>query len=209
MIINLRATQRQLAREDTEDLTLAEMKPREHMESRHRGLMLWLTGPPAAGKSTLAGALSTIFAGLGKRVEILDGDEVRAALSNDLGFSRADRATHIRRIGFIAGLLSRHNVTVIIAAVSPYRDVRDELRAMYPDRFVEVHVDCPIDELLRRDPKGLYARAIRGELPDFTGVSDPYEFPLSPEIHVRTDLLSVRQSCALVLKCLDERQLLC
>jgi sulfate adenylyltransferase/3'-phosphoadenosine 5'-phosphosulfate synthase len=134
-------------------------------------------------------------------VEVLDGDEVRTNLSKGLGFSKEDRDTNIRRIGYVAGLLSRHGAAVITAAISPYREVRDEVRAKTPG-FVEVYVECTLDELVRRDVKGLYEKALRGEIANFTGVSDPYEPPLNPEVVVETERESVEESVGKILAAL-------
>jgi adenylyl-sulfate kinase len=162
------------------------------------GFVVWLTGLSGAGKSTIAAALAAHFLNQGERVEVLDGDTLRAHLGQELGFSRADRDTNVRRIGFLANLLARNGVIVIAAVISPYRAVRDELRAGL-GRFVEVYVHCSLDELVRRDTKGLYARALRGEIPNLTGVSDPYEAPLTPEVTVRTDRQSLDESVTSVL----------
>ncbi len=145
-----------------------------------RGFTLWLTGLSGAGKSTLAAAVSKELRDRGIPVEVLDGDEVRQNLSKGLGFSREDRDTNIRRIGYVAKLLARNGVAVITAAISPYRTIRDEVREEI-GAFVEVYVKASLDECIRRDTKGLYRRALAGEIPQFTGVSDPYEEPLSPE----------------------------
>jgi len=169
-----------------------------------RGVTIWLTGLSGAGKSTLASALAAELELRGKAVEVLDGDVVRENLSKGLGFSKEDRDTNIRRIGFVAQLLTRHGVFVIASAISPYRSVRDEVRAMIGD-FVEVHVDCNLDELVRRDVKGLYAKALAGEIPHFTGVSDPYEAPLNPEVRVDSARESVGESVAEVLSELQAR----
>jgi adenylyl-sulfate kinase len=158
------------------------------------GFTLWFTGLSGVGKSTLAQAVRDEIVAQGRRVEILDGDEIRTNLSKGLGFSKEDRDTNIRRIGYVAGLLSRNGVVVLTAAISPYREVRDEVRRSHQAAFVEVLVDCSLEELVRRDRKGLYAKALRGELPHFTGISDPYEPPLSPEIHLHTDRESVDES---------------
>lgn len=149
------------------------------------GLTLWFTGLSGAGKSTLAGLVAEELRRRGHRVEILDGDEVREHLSRGLGFSRADRDTNIRRIGYVAKLLSRNGTVAITAAISPYRATRDEVRRQIV-RFVEVYVSTPLEECASRDVKGLYARALSGEVPHFTGVSDPYEPPENPEITVST-----------------------
>src|SRR4029077_13419593 len=142
-----------------------------------QGVTVWFTGLSGAGKSTISTALAEELRRRGRPVEILDGDVVRENLSKGLGFSREDRDTNIRRIGFVAELLTRHGVVVLVAAISPYRETRDEVRARI-GHFVEVHVDCPLDELVQRDVKGLYKRALAGEIDNFTGVSDPYEPPL-------------------------------
>lgn len=175
--------------------------------SPQRGFTLWLTGMSGAGKSTLADALAPVLREQLGRVEVLDGDVVRTNLSKGLGFSKADRDTNIQRIAFVAHLLSRNGVPVIVAAISPYRRARDEARALIGD-FVEVHVDCPVDELIRRDTKGLYDKALQGELPMFTGVSDVYEPPLTPEVVVHTDCEAAGQSLDKILTALEERGLL-
>lgn len=149
----------------------------------HKGFTLWFTGLSGAGKSTISEIIEQRLRAAGARVEVLDGDVVRTHLSKGLGFSKEDRDTNIRRIGFVARLLSRNGVIVIVAAISPYRAVRDEVRS-WIDHFVEVHVDCPIEVLAERDVKGLYKKALAGELANFTGVSDPYEPPLQPEVTV-------------------------
>ncbi|HLZ69423.1 MAG TPA: adenylyl-sulfate kinase [Dehalococcoidia bacterium] len=166
------------------------------------GFTLWLTGLSGAGKSTLAEYLAPRLRERGVPVEVLDGDEVRTNLSKGLGFSREDRDTNIRRIGYVAKLLSRNGVGVISAAISPYREVRDEVRGTIPN-FVEVFVRCPLDELVRRDVKGLYARALRGEIANFTGVTDPYEEPLAAEVVVDSSLETVEQSAARILETLE------
>ena len=163
-----------------------------------RGVTVWLTGLSGAGKSTIALGLEAELKRLNKKVEVLDGDVVRTNLSKGLGFSKEDRDTNIRRIGFVSKLLTRNGVTAIVAAISPYRDVRDEVRADIGE-FVEVYVDCPLDELVKRDVKGLYAKAIRGEISNFTGVSDPYEEPLKPEVVAATHKESVEESVDKVL----------
>ena len=166
---------------------------------RTDGLTIWLTGLSGAGKSTIAGQLVPRLRAEGRRVEILDGDAIRENLSKGLGFSKEDRDTNIRRIGYVAELLTRNGVTVIVAAISPYRAVRDEVRARIGD-FLEVHVDCHLDELVRRDVKGLYLRALAGEITHFTGVSDPYEAPLAPEVRVDTRKQTADESVAIILE---------
>ncbi len=170
------------------------------------GFVLWLTGLSGAGKTTLARALLPQLAARGHRVDLLDGDEVRANLCQDLGFSRADRDANIARIGYVAGKLAKHGVAVVVAAISPYREARDRVRASVPN-FVEVHVAAPVEVCAERDVKGLYAKALAGELPHFTGVSDPYEAPEAPEVMVRTDTERVEESVALVLGWLERRGL--
>ena len=149
------------------------------------GCCLWFTGLSGAGKSTIAGVVVDALRERGRRVELLDGDEVREHLSKGLGFSKADRDENIRRIGWVAAVLARNGVISVTAAISPYRSVRDEVRG-WIDHFVEVHVATSLEECEARDVKGLYARARSGEIPEFTGVSDPYEAPLSPELRIDT-----------------------
>jgi len=159
----------------------------------HKGFTLWFTGMSGAGKSTISRALELRLREHGAKVEVLDGDVVRTHLSKGLGFSKEDRDENIRRIGFVCELLSRNGVIAIAAAISPYRAVRDEVRARIPN-FVEVYVACPVDVLAERDVKGLYKRALAGEIPHFTGISDPYEAPLSPEVTVNSSEESPEQS---------------
>jgi adenylyl-sulfate kinase len=170
------------------------------------GFVLWLTGLSGAGKSTVAAKLAPALAERGHRVELLDGDEVRTNLCQGLGFSRADRDTNIARIGYVAGKLAKHGVAVLVAAISPYRQARDQVRAQV-DSFVEIHVAAPLDTCAERDPKGLYAKALSGELKHFTGVSDPYEPPLDPEIVLHTEHDSVDDSVHQVIAWLEDRRL--
>jgi len=162
------------------------------------GFTLWFTGLSGAGKSTLAAAVSAELRGRGIPVEVLDGDEVRQNLSKGLGFSREDRDTNIRRIGYVAKLLARNGVAVITAAISPYRAIRDEVREEI-GAFVEVYVKASLDECIRRDTKGLYARALAGEIPQFTGVSDPYEEPLAAELVIDTECEEIADSASRVV----------
>jgi adenylylsulfate kinase len=166
------------------------------------GFVLWLTGLSGAGKSTIANAVAPSLAERGHRVEVLDGDEVRTNLCQGLGFSREDRDTNIARIGYVAGKLAKHGVAVVVAAISPYREARDKVRASV-ERFVEVHVAAPVSTCAERDVKGLYAKALAGEIKNFTGVSDPYEAPLEPEITLHTERETVQESVAAVLAWLE------
>lgn len=171
-------------------------------DGHNEGLVVWFTGLSGAGKTTLARSLSVQLKAAGRRVETLDGDEVRENLSYGLGFSREDRETNVRRIGFVARLLARNRVVVLGAAISPYRQSRDDVkRAIENDgiRFLEVFVRCPLGTLIERDVKGLYARALAGEIKHFTGISDPYEEPLSPDIIVDSSLETVAESSTRIL----------
>jgi adenylyl-sulfate kinase len=172
-------------------------------EFMSQGFTLWLTGMSGAGKTTIARVLEEEIRARVGRVEVLDGDIVRTHLSKGLGFSKEDRDTNIRRIGFVCSLLTRNGVPVIAAAISPYRDVRDEVRRDIGN-FVEVYVECPLDVLVQRDVKGLYAKALRGEITNFTGVSDPYEPPLNPEVVVHSDSETVEESVEKILVKLQE-----
>jgi adenylylsulfate kinase len=168
-----------------------------------QGFTLWFTGLSGAGKSTLANLVAKELRERAHRVEILDGDEVRTNLSKGLGFSKEDRDTNIRRIGYVCNLLARNGVVAISAAISPYRDIRDEVRRSH-DRFFEVFVRCTLDKLVERDVKGLYKKALAGEIKSFTGVSDPYEEPLNPELIVDSSVETVDQSLRKLLGRLEE-----
>ncbi len=176
-----------------------------------KGFTLWLTGLSGAGKSTLTGRLETIFRERGLKVELLDGDEVRMHLSKGLTFSKEDRDINVRRIGYVARLLARNGVVAMTAAISPYREVRDEVRAEHAADsvpFVEVYAEASVEALAARDVKGLYKKALAGEIAYFTGVSDPYEPPISPEIAVHTDRDTVEQSLEQIVKALERRGLI-
>src|SRR3990170_3125282 len=168
-----------------------------------RGFVVWFTGLSGAGKTTIAHRLEAVLRDRRLKVEVLDGDVVRTHLSKGLGFSKEDRDTNIRRIGFVAHLLQRNGVAVICSAISPYREIRDENRALIGD-FVEVYTKCPIDVLQERDVKGLYAKALKGEVANFTGVSDPYEEPLNAEVVLETDKESEEESLAKLVAKLEE-----
>jgi adenylylsulfate kinase len=155
-----------------------------------------------AGKSTISAILEERLREAGARVELLDGDVVRTNLSKGLGFSKEDRDTNVRRIGFVCELLSRNGVVAIAAAISPYRQVREEVRARIRN-FIEVHVDCPLEVLSCRDVKGLYKKALAGEIRQFTGISDPYEPPLAPEVAVDTSREAPEESAARILATLE------
>ncbi|PYE56599.1 adenylyl-sulfate kinase [Deinococcus yavapaiensis] len=171
------------------------------------GRVVWLTGLSGAGKTTLARAVERELMTRGVPVEVLDGDAVREHLSKGLSFTREDRDTNVRRIAFVAGLLAKHGVTVLVSAISPYRDTRDAVLAELPNA-VEVFVDAPLDVVTARDVKGLYEKALRGEISHFTGVSDPYEAPLAPSVHVKTHEVTVEEGVALVVESLGvEREL--
>lgn len=172
------------------------------------GFTLWLTGLSGAGKSTLAGALADRLRADGVAVEVLDGDEVREHLSKGLTFSREDRDINVRRIAFVAKLLSRNGVAVITAAISPYRAAREDARREIGDAFVEVYVNASLDSCIARDTKGLYSKALAGTITSFTGVSDPYEAPTTPDVDVPTDRESIDESVERVLDALRRRGLL-
>lgn len=178
----------------------------------HHGFILWFTGLSGAGKSTLAERLVTEFKQRGYKVELLDGDEIRTHLSKGLGFSKEDRDTNIRRIGWVARVLARNGVIAITAAISPYREIRDEIRAETDSEgrttFVEVFAHAPLEALVDRDVKGLYKKALAGEIKNFTGVSDPYEAPEQPEITAYTSTETVDQSLARILGYLSARELI-
>ncbi len=173
-------------------------------ERETTGFTLWFTGLSGSGKSTIAHLLETELRNRGHRVEVLDGDVVRTHLSKGLGFSKEDRDTNILRIGWVCEVLSRNDVVAIGAAISPYREIRDQVRANI-GRFVEVYVEAPLEVLADRDVKGLYRKAMAGEIKGFTGVDDPYEEPLNPEVVCHSDGSETpEQSAAKVLAKLEE-----
>jgi len=173
-----------------------------------KGFTLWFTGLSGSGKSTLAQFLTPILKERGCNVEVLDGDEVRENLSKGLGFSKEDRDTNIRRIGYVARLLSRNGACAITAAISPYTSVRDEVRSMTEAAFVEVYVEAPLEVVEERDTKGLYKKARAGEIKNFTGISDPYEAPENAEVTVHTGSETIEESSARIISYLEEQGLL-
>jgi|ERR1700694_1033955 len=179
------------------------------MPRQSDGFIIWFTGLSGSGKTTLARILEDEIQASGRNVELLDGDVVRTNLSKGLGFSKEDRDTNVRRIGFVAHLLQRNGVVVICSAISPYRSVRDEIRAMVGKNFIEVFADCPIDVCATREGKiEMYAQARAGKLTQFTGVSDPYEEPLAPDVHVNTSAAAPQESARQILDYLVRRDLL-
>ncbi|BCM92121.1 putative adenylyl-sulfate kinase [Abditibacteriota bacterium] len=179
--------------------------------SAHQGFTLWFTGLSGAGKSTLSEALEREFRRRNFRVEVLDGDIVRTHLSKGLGFSKEDRDTNVLRIGFVCSLLARNGVISVSAAISPYADIRAQCRQMTEESgtaFVEVYMNAPLEVVAARDVKGLYKRAMAGEIPQFTGVSDPYEAPENPEVIVDSGQEGIEASTQKVLAYLEERGLI-
>jgi adenylylsulfate kinase len=179
-------------------------RPSEH--SPGSGFCLWFTGLSGAGKSTVANLVVAELIARGHRVELLDGDEVREQLSKGLGFSKEDRDTNIRRIGWVAKVLARNGVVAVTAAISPYRELRDEMRSRI-DNFIEIYIATPFEVCEDRDVKGLYAKARAGDIPQFTGLDDPYEPPLAPEIRVDTEGHTPQESAATVVDWLEANHL--
>ncbi|NEP49942.1 MAG: adenylyl-sulfate kinase [Moorea sp. SIO3C2] len=169
----------------------------------HSGVTVWLTGLSGAGKTTITKALEEKLNAKGCKPEVLDGDIVRQNLTKGLGFSKEDRDTNVRRIGFVAHLLTRNGVIVLVSAISPYREIREEVKQRIGD-FVEVYVNAPLNVCEGRDVKGLYKRARAGEIKSFTGIDDPYEPPLNPEVECRTDKEELSESVDKVIKKLEE-----
>lgn len=179
--------------------------------SQQKGFTVWLTGLSGTGKTTLSQLIAPELRARSINVEVLDGDEVRTNLSKGLGFSKEDRDTNIRRIGYVSRLLARNGVGVISAAISPYRKIRDEVRrSIEADGvpFIEVYLRCPIDVLAERDVKELYRKALSGEIAGFTGVSDPYEAPEEPDIVIESDRESVAESAQKIIRELERRKLI-
>ncbi|NJR67745.1 MAG: adenylyl-sulfate kinase [Synechococcales cyanobacterium CRU_2_2] len=174
------------------------------MSKLHNGLAVWFTGLSGAGKSTICDGVEQELRNQGYRVEVLDGDVVREGLTKDLGFSKADRDTNIRRIGFVTKLLTRNDVVVLVPVISPYRAMRDEMRAQI-DSFAEVYVSTPLAVCEQRDVKGLYKKARAGEIKQFTGIDDPYEPPLNPELECKTHESSVEDCVHQVVALIQSR----
>jgi adenylylsulfate kinase len=181
------------------------MGVRNGQESRlQEGFTLWFTGLSGAGKTTIAEIVEKEIRDRRGKVEVLDGDIVRTNLSKGLGFSREDRDTNVLRIGFVADLLTRNGVGVIVSAISPFKEARDQVRRNIGGNFIEVFVDAPVEVCAERDVKGLYKKAFAGEIKQFTGVSDPYEPPAAPELHIHTDREEPRESAARVISRLEQ-----
>jgi adenylyl-sulfate kinase len=176
-------------------------------KSNQSGFVLWMTGLSGSGKTTIALILAEALHQRGLNVERLDGDIVRESLTRDLGFSKEDREKNIERVTFVAKLLSRNGIACICSFISPYQAIRDQVRAETTN-FLEVFIDAPLDTVIERDVKGLYQKAIAGEIPNFTGISDPFEKPKNPDIHIRTDLQSPKESAHEILSALEDRGLL-
>jgi adenylyl-sulfate kinase len=172
-----------------------------------KGFVLWLTGLSGSGKTTIAEIIEGDLKSRGLKVERLDGDTVRQGLTSDLGFSKEDRDKNIERVTFVAKLLSRNGVACICSFISPYQAVRDKVR-LETTAFVEVFVDASLEELIERDVKGLYKKAIAGEIENFTGISDPYESPVDPDIHIQTDHQTPLESANKILEYLEDRSLI-
>ncbi|MCB9433160.1 MAG: adenylyl-sulfate kinase [Ardenticatenaceae bacterium] len=174
------------------------------MTTEHPGFVLWMTGLSGAGKTTIALELEKHLKARGIKFERLDGDVVRESLTRDLGFSAEDRRKNIERVTFVAKLLSRNGVGCVCSFISPYQSVRDHVRENTTN-FLELFVDAPLDTVIARDVKGMYKKAIAGEIPNFTGISDPFEAPANPDIHVRTDQQTVAESTQIIIEALESR----
>ncbi|WP_273846064.1 adenylyl-sulfate kinase [Rubrobacter calidifluminis] len=181
------------------------MKMQNERGLGERGFTLWFTGLSGAGKTTISEIVERELRLRFGRVEVLDGDIVRTNLSKGLGFSKEDRDTNVLRIGFVAKLLTRNGVAVIVSAISPYREARNRVREEIGEDFIEVYVDAPVEVCAERDVKGLYKKAFAGEIKAFTGVSDPYEPPENPELHIKTTQESPQESARRVIEYLEER----
>ncbi len=167
-----------------------------------KGFTLWFTGLPCSGKTTLAKNVEEILLERGLNVELFDGDEIRTNLTKGLGFSKEDRDTNIRRVGYVCNLLTRNGVVAIAAVISPYDNVREEVRATI-GRFIMIYLDAPLEELIKRDVKGMYKKALAGEIKNFTGIDDPYEVPEKPEVHINTAEETVEESTHKIIHTLE------
>lgn len=182
--------------------------------ARPTGYTIWFTGLPASGKTTLASAVRQVLLDRGVQpLEFLDGDEIRTVLSGGLGFSREDRTTNMLRIGWVAQLLTKHQIPTLVASIAPYRDARNRVRELVEaagglGSFIEVYVDCPLDVCIQRDPKGLYAKALAGKIRNFSGLDDPYEIPENPDIHIDTTKVSVARAVEYIVTYLVDRKLI-
>jgi adenylylsulfate kinase len=168
------------------------------------GFVLWFTGLPASGKTTIASLVKERLLSLGRRVELLDGDALRRDLDPEIGFSPEDRAIHIRRVAFVSELLARNGVAVLVCLVSPYVHTRASAQKMIGDKFIEVFVKCSLETCISRDPKGLYRRALAGDIPNMTGIGDPYEEPPNPDIIVDTENNTASENMTIVLSKLEK-----
>jgi adenylylsulfate kinase len=193
-----------LLSDDSKVSNVSASRTNQQLERRfdEKGFVLWFTGLSGSGKTTLARLIEKELRFRGMRIERLDGDVVRQSLTADLGFNKEDRDKNIQRVTFVAKLLSRNGVAVLASFISPYRATRDWVRSEVTN-FIEVFVDCSLDECIRRDVKGLYTKALAGEIPEFTGISDPYEPPLNPEIVVDTSDESIEESLAKIMGYLE------
>lgn len=171
--------------------------------SENRGVTVWMTGLPASGKTTIALEVERRLVEMGRNVEILDGDEVRKGLSSDLGFSKEDRQRHAKRVTYVAKVLSRNGVITLVGLISPFRTFRQYARDEIGD-FIEVFIDTSLDECIKRDPKGLYKKALAGEIKDLTGLQDPYEAPEDPELVIPTEEVTVGEAADMVIETLRE-----
>ena len=176
------------------------------MSAGKQGFVIWLTGLPGSGKTTIAKEVAKLLAEKGLDVEILDGDEMRKVLSPEAGFSREDRERHIRRVAYVASLLAKHGVATIVSLISPYRSAREYARSLVKN-FIEVYVKCPLEVCMQRDPKGLYKKALAGEIRDLTGLQDVYEEPQNPEVVVNTATEPAEQCVLKILKFLESKGL--
>jgi len=182
-------------------------KQREEL-LRQRGVVLWFTGLPSSGKSTIANEVAHLLHQRGHLAYLLDGDNIRHGLNKDLGFSPQEREENIRRIGEVANLFADAGLITMTAFISPYRRDREKVRQLLGEgRFIEIYVNCPLEVCEQRDPKGMYARAKKGEIPEFTGISAPYEPPGNPEIELRTDLMNVKQCAQKVVEYLEREKI--